>query len=80
MDRIFRIGDFPNAFAQQGWQCPICGRVYSPATAMCFYCGNYKIITTTDVKIGDGNTIYTFGVWQPPKSKEDNNERYRTNK
>ena len=22
----------------QGWQCPKCGRGYSPTTAMCFYC------------------------------------------
>jgi hypothetical protein len=33
-------------FAPQGWQCPICGRVYSPVTAMCFYCGNTSITTT----------------------------------
>ena len=26
-------------FAQQGWQCPICKRVYSPFTPMCYYCG-----------------------------------------
>jgi len=24
---------------QQGWQCPICNRVYSPFTMMCYYCG-----------------------------------------
>jgi hypothetical protein len=24
---------------QQGWQCPICKRVYSPTTPMCLYCG-----------------------------------------
>jgi len=47
MDRIGRIGDFPNSFPQQGWQCPICGRVYSPTTAMCFYCGHTKIVSTT---------------------------------
>lgn len=27
-------------FARQGWQCPLCKRVYSPDTSMCFYCGN----------------------------------------
>lgn len=48
MDRVFRVGDFPNTFAQQGWQCPICGRVYSPTTAMCFYCGNQKTVLTTE--------------------------------
>lgn len=26
--------------APQGWQCPICKRVYSPSTPMCFYCSN----------------------------------------
>ena len=36
------IGDFERMPAQQGWQCPICGRVYSPATMMCLYCSNGK--------------------------------------
>ena len=27
-------------FAHQGWICPKCGRVYSPTTEMCLYCGN----------------------------------------
>ena len=42
------IGDFPPPQAPQGWQCPICGRVYSPTTPMCWYCGNQKITYTTD--------------------------------
>lgn len=25
-------------FAQQGWECPKCGAVYSPSTPMCFNC------------------------------------------
>ena len=33
--------------AQQGWQCPICKRVYSPQTMMCFYCGGECKTTTT---------------------------------
>lgn len=33
---------------QHGWICPKCGRVYSPFTPMCSYCGNEEIkITTT---------------------------------
>jgi uncharacterized OB-fold protein len=32
--------NFNSLFAQQGWRCPVCGRVYSPITVMCFYCGN----------------------------------------
>ena len=31
----------------QGWQCPICKRVYSPFTHMCLYCGNQETKTTT---------------------------------
>lgn len=32
-----------NLFVNKGWQCPICGRVYSPSTPMCFYCRNKEI-------------------------------------
>ena len=34
---------------QQGWQCPICKRVYSPFTPCCFSCGGEGIITSTDL-------------------------------
>lgn len=33
-----------NLFMNKGWQCPICGRVYSPTTPMCFYCVNKEIV------------------------------------
>ena len=42
------MNDFPN-FVQQGWQCPICKRIYSPLTPSCFWCGNEQIITTTQL-------------------------------
>ena len=35
---------------QQGWQCPLCKRIYSPLTPMCWYCGEEgatKTYTTT---------------------------------
>ena len=32
----------------QGWECPKCGRVFSPYTHMCPYCGpKYSHETTT---------------------------------
>lgn len=36
----------------QGWVCPTCGKVYSPYTPMCYYCGGeQKTITyTTNTK------------------------------
>ena len=38
-------------FAPQGWVCPKCGRVYSPFTPMCLYCGDEGNVTvTTDTK------------------------------
>lgn len=33
--------------AQQGWQCPVCKRVYSPLTSMCLYCGGSYTPTIT---------------------------------
>ena len=39
--------------APQGWQCPICGRVYSPITSMCSYCNTGTI---------DSNKTGTFKV------------------
>ena len=42
------IGDYQKIPPQQGWQCPLCGRVYSPTTMMCLYCGNEeKSVLTT---------------------------------
>lgn len=32
--------------AQQGWQCPICKRVYSPFTMMCYYCKGDTVTST----------------------------------
>lgn len=43
------MSDYNIDFTPQGWQCPICKRVYSPSTTMCYYCGNEKssVATTT---------------------------------
>jgi len=32
-------------FAPKGWQCPVCGAVYSPTTPMCYNCTGRKPIT-----------------------------------
>ena len=34
-------------FAPQGWQCPVCGAVYSPMTMQCFNCTGWKKVSTT---------------------------------
>lgn len=38
--------------AMQGWQCPICKRVYSPFTHMCTYCGKREVETVTSSNTG----------------------------
>lgn len=43
----------PFSSAMQGWECPKCGRVYSPSTPMCMYCPGFlaqrqDTTTTTD--------------------------------
>lgn len=45
-------------FAPQGWQCPICKRVYSPTTFMCYYCGNGVPYTFSSTTVGDAINAY----------------------
>lgn len=33
------------SLAQQGWQCPICKKVYAPHITECYWCNNKKILT-----------------------------------
>lgn len=41
-------------WSPQGWRCPVCGRVYSPTTPMCFYCSNKeRTVQTTGTSIND---------------------------
>lgn len=32
--------DYGSMFVQQGWQCPICKKVYAPNWPWCTVCGN----------------------------------------
>lgn len=46
MNSTSPMGDYNYTFTPKGWECPKCGRVYSPSTAMCYYCGNQTITTS----------------------------------
>ena len=56
--------DFPQ-FAQQGWECPKCHRVYSPMTTMCYYCGNEKnvVYTTQTTEVIDRMSGMPISEW-----------------
>lgn len=43
-------------FAPQGWVCPLCGRVYSPMTPWCYFCGNQETKTTTTTTTPSSDT------------------------
>ena len=38
--------EVPRFGVQQGWQCPICKRVYAPFMSECPYCGRYDSVVT----------------------------------
>lgn len=61
-----------NIGIQQGWQCPICHRIYSPMTFMCYYCGGeQKTITyttsTENVEIGTNTHPFIYSNRQEDK-------------
>ena len=45
------------SMAWQGWQCPICKRIYSPFTSMCPYCGGNQS-SNLDVQPNTGSYDY----------------------
>ena len=57
-------------FAPQGWQCPICKRVYSPTTPMCYYCGNGTTVTSTTVDGSVIDWVHHDSVTKAEKPKE----------
>lgn len=71
-----------NFFVQQGWQCPLCKRVYSPFTPCCFYCGAEDVAkTSTDIDwVKHESTTrnapldiggYTCSITYPLRGKEE---------
>lgn len=41
--------DYTHNHVPQGWECPKCKRVYSPATPMCYNCGGETTTTTSNL-------------------------------
>ena len=43
------MSDWNNvSFNPQGWQCPVCGAVYSPMTLACFNCTGWKMSNSAE--------------------------------
>lgn len=61
-------------FAPQGWQCPICKRVYSPTTPMCYSCGNFRETITTHYTTTLEEFVNTYGKTPEEILKEDKDE------
>jgi hypothetical protein len=57
-----------HGFTQQGWECPKCGKVYSPTTIMCLTCPQkVETKTTTDTtpinpSLWTTNTVLTKNI------------------
>ena len=62
IENIYNPWQEPNLSAPQGWVCPKCGRVYSPITPMCFYCGSedHTTISTTGTQPEWGDRSWAF--------------------
>lgn len=63
-------------FAQQGWQCPVCRRVYSPTTSMCYYCGQGETIMTTGLNIIHNMTKEKLEQLLDDAQKDSSDELY----
>ena len=51
--------------APAGWRCPLCWRVYSPSTPMCFFCGGEvkTNVTGTAIICSFEEYIPSFSEW-----------------
>ena len=57
-------------FAPQGWQCPVCGAVYSPMTMQCFNCTGWKISNNTDTNTKTIDWLHHDSVTKTGEQKE----------
>lgn len=55
-------------FAHQGWECPKCGKVYSPTVQLCFSCGNDNVKTVISPFEHVENTKESTSIPSHPES------------
>ena len=49
--------DIPQ-YVPQGWQCPVCKRVYEPYVRSCDYCGEVTITVTNIGTLPSRDTVH----------------------
>lgn len=63
---------WPGGFPQQGWQCPVCHRVYAPFCPACFVRGQKNMVTqkvTQPVPPQPEKSIYKVTICNPPTAE-----------
>ena len=68
---------------EQGWQCPICKRVYNPRQEMCLYCKGDNTPCVDTVKISwdkDKNYWNTIATTTTTSGATKEGENYATNR
>ena len=70
------MSDIQIKYTQQGWECPKCGRVYSPYTIMCQFCGAEEKTRTYTNPTLEGKSISFVALDEEKlfKTTEDTNE------
>lgn len=56
------MGSSYETFTAQGWQCPVCKRVYAPYTPWCYFCGQEETKTTTTTSIEISSEPFITGM------------------
>lgn len=52
--------EVPGFGVQQGWQCPICKRVYAPFVSECINCGRFDVVTNIKNTSSETDWIKVF--------------------
>ena len=51
-------------YIPQGWQCPVCHRVFAPTTPWCYFCGG-ETTTTTGILTTTAASTESWKEWCP---------------
>ena len=62
-------------FIQQGWQCPVCGRVMGPSALWCYWCADKQTTAVSNVTVRTvGTPVRDIMVDLGKTKKEDDDD------